>query len=277
VREFDRAEEAARFVAARTPLRPAVGVVLGSGLGAFADSLEDAVRIPYDAIPHFAPSTAVSHSGQLVVGRSRGVPIVVMAGRVHHYEGYTLQQVVRPVRALARFGLRTVVMTNAAGSVNARFQPGDLMVIRDHINFMGGDPLIGPQDERLGERFVDMSDAYDARLRERAAQACRDAGITVHDGVYIAFAGPSFETPAEIELCRRVGADAVGMSTVPEVIAARQMGLRVLGLSCITNMAAGVLDRPLDYREVLVVGEQLRLHLLEALGRIVAEAAEEAR
>jgi purine-nucleoside phosphorylase len=270
--EFDRAEEAARLIAAKTELRPVLGLVLGSGLGAFADSLEQAVRIPYAQIPHFPRSTAIGHSGQLVIGLSRGVPVAVMAGRVHCYEGYSLQQIVLPVRGLGRFGVKIVVMTNAAGGVNVQYQPGDLMLIEDHINFMGGNPLIGPNDERLGQRFFDMSAPYDAALREIAARACREAGLTVRQGVYIAFTGPSFETPAEIRLSRAVGADAVGMSTVPEVIAARHMGLRVLGLSCITNMAAGVLNQPLDHREVLDMGEHMKTRLIDALQRIVQQA-----
>jgi purine-nucleoside phosphorylase len=267
------ASGAAERIASRTALRPAVGVVLGSGLGAFADALDGSVRIPYSEIPHFPTSTAIGHKGELVVGQCRGVPVAVMAGRVHHYEGYPLQQVVFPVRVLGRFGVKALVLTNAAGAVNTSFRPGELMIIDDHINLMGSNPMIGPNEEALGERFFDMSEAYDRALREVGERACRAAGATVHHGVYIALTGPSYETPAEIRMLRALGADAVGMSTVPEVIAARHMGIRVLGISCLTNMAAGVLPQKLDHREVLEVGERVKGKLLEVLARCVVEAA----
>jgi purine-nucleoside phosphorylase len=265
--------EAVRLVQARSPLRPTLGLVLGSGLGAFAKSLDKAVTIPYGEIPHFPASTAVGHKGELVIGTSQGVPVAVMAGRVHLYEGYTPQQVVFPVRVLGRMGVKTIVMTNAAGSVNVNYKPGELMVIEDHINYLGTNPLMGPNDDELGLRFFDMSDAYDPALREIAEKACWKAGVTVRKGVYIAFGGPSYETPAEIKMARTMGADAVGMSTVPEVIAARHMGIRVLGISCITNMAAGVLKKKLDHREVLDVGEKSKAGLLDVLARILQEAA----
>lgn len=265
--------EAVREIESRTPLRPAIGLVLGSGLGAFADTLEKPVAIPYSEIPHFPTSTAIGHAGQLVVGTSHGVPVAVMAGRVHFYEGYSLEQVVFPVRVLGRYGVKTLILTNAAGSVNVNYKPGELMVISDHINYMGGNPAMGPNEEQLGQRFFDMSEAYDPRLREIAEKACWKAGVPVRHGVYIAFTGPSYETPAEIRMCRTLGADAVGMSTVPEVIAARHMGIRVLGISCITNMAAGVLKQKLDHREVLAVGEKVKAGLMDVLGRIIQEAA----
>ena len=255
---FPEAEEAAGFVRSLTPLRPVVGVVLGSGLGAFARSLEKATAIPYREIPHFPVSTAIGHSGELVVGHCQGVPVAVMSGRSHYYEGYTLQQVVFPVRVLGRMGVKILIVTNAAGSVNVAYKPGELMVISDHINLMGGNPMIGPNEEQLGLRFFDMSEPYDPQLREIAEKACWKAGVTVRKGVYIAFSGPSYETPAEIRMCRTLGADAVGMSTVPEVIAARHMGIRVLGISCITNMAAGVLPQPLNHEEVLEVARKAR-------------------
>jgi purine-nucleoside phosphorylase len=272
VRLLERLDEAAAFVRARTPLRPSIGVVLGSGLGAFADALEDAAAVPYGEIPHFPTATAAGHSGALVVGRSRGVPVAVQKGRVHLYEGYGLQDVVFPVRALARLGVQTLVVTNAAGAINPAFAPGDLMVIDDHINLLGN-PLLGPNEEALGPRFPDMSEAYDRGLRDVAEAACRAAGVRGHRGVYVSIPGPSYETPAEIRMFRTMGADAVGMSTVPEVIAARHMGVRVVGLSCLTNMAAGVTDRKLDHREVLETGERVKAALLEVLARIVAEAA----
>jgi purine-nucleoside phosphorylase len=265
--------EAVRVIQSHTPLRPAIGLVLGSGLGAFARSLEKATAIPYGEIPHFPVSTAVGHTGELVVGHCLGVPVAVMAGRAHYYEGYTMPQVVFPVRVLGRMGVKTIIFTNAAGSVNVNYKPGELMVLSDHINLMGANPMIGPNDDQLGQRFFDMTEPYDPHLREIAEKACWKAGVTVRKGVYIALTGPSYETPAEIRMCRTLGADAVGMSTVPEVIAARHMGLRVLGISCITNMAAGVSKKPLDHREVLEVGEKVKAGLIDVLGRIIQEAA----
>lgn len=269
-------DEAVAFVARSSRLRPRLGLVLGSGLGAFADTLEQAVHIPFKEIPHFPTSTAVGHKGELAIGLSRGTPVAVMAGRVHHYEGYTLQQVVFPVRVLGRFGVRALLLTNAAGSVNVNYHPGELMILEDHINLMGGNPMIGPNLDVLGERFFDMSEPYDPKLREIAERACRKAGVTCRLGVYLGLTGPSYETPAEIRMARTLGADAVGMSTVPETIAARHMKIRVLGLSCITNMAAGVSKRPLDHKEVLEVGERVRHGLLEVLAEIVAQAGKQA-
>jgi purine-nucleoside phosphorylase len=267
-----RLDEAAAFVRARAPLEPQVGVILGSGLGAFGDSLEGATALPYTEIPHFPASTVVGHGGALVLGRCRGVPVAVMKGRVHFYEGYSLEQVVFPARVLGRLGVGTLVVTNAAGAVNKRYAPGELMVIEDHINLLGN-PMLGPNEDALGERFIDMSEAYDRGLRDAAEAACGASGVRSHRGVYLALTGPSFETPAEIRAFRTLGADAVGMSTVPEVIAARHMGIRVVGLSCITNMAAGVLDQKLDHREVLETGERVKEKLLEVLGRLVQAAA----
>ena len=272
---LDELDAAVVHIGGRTALRPAVGLVLGSGLGAFARSLERSTTIPYGQIPHFPTATAVGHKGELVVGLCQGVPVAVMSGRVHHYEGYTLQQVVFPVRVLGRFGVKTLILTNAAGSVNVNYKPGELMVINDHINYMGDNPLIGANLDALGPRFFDMTEAYDPALRQIAEKACWAAGVPVRHGVYIAFGGPSYETPAEIRMARTMGADAVGMSTVPEVVAARHMGLRVLGLSCITNMAAGVLKGKLDHKEVLEVGERVKAGLMDVLGRIIVEAAKQ--
>jgi purine-nucleoside phosphorylase len=265
--------DAAEFVEALTRHRPRIGLVLGSGLGAFAETLKDATQIPFRDIPHFPVSTAIGHKGELVVGLSGDMPVAVMAGRVHYYEGYTPQQVVFPIRVLGRLGVKVAVLTNAAGSVNVAFAPGELMIIEDHINYMGMNPLMGPNEETLGLRFFDMSEAYDPELRRIAEKACAEVGVTVRKGVYIAFTGPSYETPAEIRMARTLGADAVGMSTVPEVIAARHLDIRVLGLSCITNMAAGVLKQTLDHREVLDVAEKVKAGLLEVLARIVKDAA----
>jgi purine-nucleoside phosphorylase len=270
-----RLDEAADAIRSRTPLRPAVGVVLGSGLGAFADSLEAASAIPFREIPHFPTSTVEGHSGALVVGTSRGTPLAALKGRVHFYEGYRLADVAFPVRVLARLGVKTLVLTNAAGAINTSFAPGDLMILTDHINLLGN-PLVGPNEDALGPRFFDMSQAYDRRLQDAAEAACRAAGVRCHRGVYIALTGPSFETPAEIRMLRTMGADAVGMSTVPEVIAARHLGMRVLGLSCLTNMAAGVTDRKLDHQEVLETGERVKTALLEVLAHVVREAARHA-
>ena len=240
-------------------------------------SLEKATAIPYGEIPHFPRSTAVGHSGELVVGHAQGVPVAVMAGRAHSTRATRLQEVVFPVRVLGRMGVKTLILTNAAGSVNVNYKPGELMVIGDHINLMGGNPHDRARTRTSsGQRFFDMSEAYDPRLREIAEKACWKAGVTVRKGVYLALSGPSYETPAEIRMLRTLGADAVGMSTVPEVIAARHMGMRVLGISCITNMAAGVTKKPLDHREVLEVGEKVKAGLIDVLGRIIQEAAKAA-
>ena len=251
-------DEAVVAIGSKTKLRPAVALVLGSGLGAFADSLQGATRIPYREIPHFPVSTAIGHKGELVIGSCNGTPVAVMSGRVHRYEGYTPEQVVFPIRVLGRFGARIAIMTNAAGSVNVNYHPGELMLIEDHINLTGENPLVGENPAALGERFFDMSDAYDPQLREVALKACRKFGVTVRSGVYLGLLGPSYETPAEIKMARVLGADAVGMSTVPEALAARHMGIEVLGLSCITNMAAGVLPQPLNHEEVLETARRVR-------------------
>jgi purine-nucleoside phosphorylase len=254
-------------------LTPAVGLVLGSGLGGFAQSLDKPVIIPYADIPHFPTATAIGHKGELGLGTSGGVPVAVMSGRVHLYEGYRPDQVAFPVRVLGRLGVKVLILTNAAGSVNVNYKPGELMVVSDHINLMGVNPLIGPNEDQLGPRFFDMSEAYDPALRDIAEKACWKAGVTVRHGVYVAVAGPSYETPAEIRAFRTLGADAVGMSTVPEVIAARHMGLRVLAISCITNQAAGVTRKKLDHVEVLEVGRKVQASLNDVLGRIIQEAA----
>jgi purine-nucleoside phosphorylase len=268
--------DAVRFVQSKSPLRPQIGLVLGSGLGAFARSLEKVTEIPYGEIPRFPVSTIVGHKGELAIGESKGVPVAVMVGRVHYYEGYSLEQVVFPVRVLGRMGVKVLVLTNAAGSVNVNYKPGELMIIEDHINYMGSNPLVGTNEEQLGPRFFDMTEPYDAKLREIAERACRKVAVPCRKGVYIAFTGPSYETPAEIRMARALGADAVGMSTVPEVIAARHMGMRVLGISCITNMAAGVIKKKLDHKEVLEIGERVKAELMEVLGLIIEEAARQA-
>jgi purine-nucleoside phosphorylase len=264
---------AAAFVKSRSNLAPAIGLVLGSGLGAFAKSLDGAVPIPFGEIPHFPTSTAIGHRGELVLGRSEGVPLAVMAGRVHLYEGYSAAQVAFPVRVLARLGVKTLILTNAAGGVNVNYKPGELVVLEDHINLTGHNPLMGPNPDELGPRFPDMTDVYDLPLREIAEKACWKAGVPVRKGVYLGLTGPSYETPAEIRMARTLGADVVGMSTVLEAIAARHMGVRCLGISCVTNMAAGVLKKKIHHQEVLDVGEQVKQGLLEVLGQIVQAAA----
>ncbi len=246
-----------------------IGVVLGSGLGAFADALEDRLETPYAQIPGWPASTAIGHAGKLVTGRIENTPVVVLAGRAHLYEGYTAAQVVFGIRELARRGVRSVVLTNAAGAINLSYRPGDLVLIADHINLLGANPLCGPNDDSLGPRFPDMSEAYAADLRALAKAAAREQGIELQEGVYAAMPGPSYETPAEIRFLRIIGADLVGMSTVPETIAANHLGMKVLAISCVTNMAAGILPRKLDHREVLETGERVRGALAALLKSIV--------
>ena len=268
---YEKATEAAEFIAARTPLRPRVAIVLGSGLGAFAEKLEQATAIPFGEIPHFPRSTVEGHSGRLVVGMISGVPVAVMQGRVHAYEGYSPQEVTFPVRVLGRMGVQRLVLTNAAGGINEGFRQGQLVLIADHINFSGRNPLVGPNDERLGLRFFDMSEAYSARLRELARKAAQDMDLDLEEGVYLCVAGPSFETPAEIRAFERMGADLVGMSTVQETIVARHMGLEVLGISCVTNMAAGIQATPLSHEEVMETGRAVEARLAVLLSRVVPE------
>jgi len=253
-----RLEETRRFLEARAACKPHIGLVLGSGLGAFAEELCNPIEIPYSEIPHWPVSTAVGHAGKLVFGRLDALEVVVMSGRVHLYEGYTQAQVTFPVRVLARLGVRTLVLTNAAGGINRSFERGGLVLISDHINLQGSNPLVGPEDDSLGPRFPDMSEAYSLRLRQIAREVAAELGIPLSEGVYAAMLGPSYETPAEIRCLRAIGADLVGMSTVPEVIVANQMGLRVLAISCVTNMAAGLLPKKLSHEEVLETGEMVR-------------------
>jgi purine-nucleoside phosphorylase len=256
--EFTKAESAARFVLSQTPLQPRIGLVLGSGLGGFADALTDAVRIPYSQIPSFPRSTAIGHAGQLVVGKAGDVPVAAMQGRAHLYEGYSPQQVAFPMRVFGRMGIRALILTNAAGGINLEYKQGALVVVSDHINLQGQNPLVGPNDDRFGLRYPDMTQAYCKAYREMALEEARTLGLTVYQGVYAAMLGPSFETPAEIRFLRTIGADLVGMSTISEVIAARQMGIKVLAISCVTNMAAGILDQPITHEEVLETGERVK-------------------
>jgi purine-nucleoside phosphorylase len=267
--EFARAERAAKFILAKTRLRPKVALVLGSGLGAFADDLTDATRIPYEKIPGFPRSTAVGHAGRLVIGKAGNVPVAAMQGRVHAYEGYSAKEVVFPMRVFGRMGVRAAILTNAAGGINLSFKQGALVIIRDHINLQGSNPLIGPNDDRFGPRFPDMTQAYWKAYREFALSEAKRLGVEVHEGIYAALSGPSYETPVEIRYLRTIGADLVGMSTVPEVIVARHMGIRVLGISCVTNMAAGILPQPIDHSEVMETGERVKGHFIALLRAVI--------
>ncbi len=266
---YEQAEQAAVAIRERCSLSPAVALVLGSGLGGFAAHLTDAVSIPYGEIPYFPRSTVEGHSGRMVLGNFARVPLAVMQGRVHGYEGYTPQQVIFPTRVLSRLGVRTLLVTNAAGAIRADLAIGELVLLSDHINFTGGNPLAGPNDERLGPRFFDMSDAYSRRLRALTHQAAAKVDLTLSEGVYLAVSGPSFETPAEIRAFRTLGADLVGMSTVHEVISARHLGMEVLGLSSVTNMAAGMLAQPISHLDVMEVGAQVQQRLASLLRELV--------
>jgi purine-nucleoside phosphorylase len=265
---YDQVKEAADAIRARIREVPQIAIVLGSGLGAFADSLDDRETMPYGELPHWPASRVVGHAGKLVVGKAGGKTIAALAGRSHLYEGHDAGRVAFAVRALGVLGVTSLILTNAAGGVNTGFAQGALMVIDDHINLTGHNPLVGENDERFGVRFPDMTEVYSARLRGVADRAGEAIGVTLPHGVYAALMGPSYETPAEIRYLREVGADAVGMSTVPEAIAARQMKIDVLGISCITNMAAGVLPRPLDHAEVMETAARVRgqfIALLEGI------------
>jgi purine-nucleoside phosphorylase len=273
--DFARADRAAKFILSKTKLRPRIAVVLGSGLGAFADDLAAAVRIPYEQIPGFPRSTAEGHAGRLVIGKAGDVVVAAMQGRVHFYEGYSLKEVVFPMRVLRRLGIRAAILTNAAGGINTDFKQGALVVIRDHTNLQGSNPLIGPNDERFGARFPDMSQAYAKSYRSIASEEARRLGIEVFEGVYAALTGPSYETPSEIRYLRTIGADLVGMSTAPEVIVARHMGIRVLGISCVTNMAAGILDQPINHAEVMETGERVKGQFVALLRAVLPRIAED--
>jgi purine-nucleoside phosphorylase len=266
---YERAEHAARTIRARFGEEVRIALVLGSGLGAFADDLEDAVAISYEEIPGFARPTVEGHTGRLVVGKIEGVPTAVMQGRFHYYEGYAFEEVTFPVRTLGLLGIKSLVLTNAAGGINVAFDQGALMVISDHLNLMGVNPLRGLHDERFGARFPDMSEVYSRDYQELAVEEAHAMGLELRRGIYCALSGPSYETPAEIRMLRILGADAVGMSTVPEAITARQMGIKVLGISCITNMAAGVIGEPINHQEVIETGERVRDTFKELLRRVI--------
>ncbi|MBI3400447.1 MAG: purine-nucleoside phosphorylase [Acidobacteria bacterium] len=268
---YDQVNEAAAAVRARVREVPRIAVVLGSGLGEFANALGEAVSIPYAQILHWPASRVIGHEGRLVIGTVRGRGIAALSGRCHVYEGHDLRTVTFATRVLGALGVRTLILTNAAGGVNTGFSRGALMVIDDHLNLMGGNPLVGPNDDRFGPRFPDMTEVYSSRLRGIADRAAREVGLTLPHGVYVALLGPSYETPAEIRYLRTIGADAVGMSTVPEAIVARHMGMDVLGLSCITNMAAGVLPQPLDHAEVMETARRVRVQFIALLEGIIGQ------
>ena len=254
---INKIEAAASYILSKVSIRPEVGMVLGSGLGDFADTLEDPVRIPFTEIPNFPAATAPGHVGALVFGKKMGKDVVVLQGRIHYYEGLPQAEITLPTRVLAAIGVKTLILTNAAGGVNTGFQPGDLMMISDHINYSGANPLIGKNLDNFGPRFPDVSDLYTASLRAAVRDAANAAGIKLQEGVYMMFSGPNYETPAEVRMARILGADAVGMSTVPEALVAGHSGLQVVGISCITNMAAGVLPQKLDHSEVVEIANRV--------------------
>lgn len=267
-------KQSAQYMKEKVKELPEIGLILGSGLGVLADEIENPVKIPYEEIPNFPVSTVEGHAGQLVFGTLKGANVVAMQGRFHFYEGYDMKKVTFPVRVLKEMGVKTIIVTNAAGGVNESFEPGDLMIISDHINNMGTSPLIGPNDSDLGVRFPDMSQAYSRELRTLAKNAASELGIKVQEGVYVGNTGPAYETPAEVRLARVLGGDAVGMSTVPEVIVANHAGMKVLGISCISNMAAGILDQPLSHDEVMETTEKVKANFLNLVKKIVADIHE---
>jgi purine-nucleoside phosphorylase len=268
---YDQVKEAADAIQARVPEIPAIGIVLGSGLGDFAGSLTGAVTMPYGELPHWPASRVIGHEGRLVVGKSAGRTIAALAGRVHLYEGHDVRTVTFAIRALGLLGIKTLILTNAAGGVNTGFSQGALMIIDDHINLMGANPLVGDNDERFGQRFPDMTDLYSSRLREMADRAGKGINLQLPHGIYVGLLGPSYETPAEIRYLRTIGADAVGMSTVPEAIVARHMNVEVLGISCITNLAAGVVPAPLDHAEVMETARRIRGQFIALLEGVIGQ------
>ena len=268
---YSRAQAAANLIRSRIKVEPEIALVLGSGLGGFADEFKNAVRIPYQEIPGFVTSTAQGHAGRLVIGDVENVPVVAMQGRVHYYEGYTLEEVTFPIRVFKLLGIQNLLLTNAAGGIDVRLTQGALMVISDHLNLMGVNPLRGPNDDGFGPRFPDMSEVYSRALQELVVDVAKDLGVAVRRGVYAALSGPSYETPAEIHMFRQFEADAVGMSTVPEAIVARHMGMNILGISCITNMAAGISEQPINHEEVMETGEQVRETFTQLLSRVISK------
>jgi purine-nucleoside phosphorylase len=270
---YERAQEAARLIRTRTSADVPVAIVLGSGLGAFAEDLTDATEIPYDEIPGFARATVEGHAGRLVIGKAGEITVAAMQGRFHFYEGYSLEEVTFPIRVLKLLDVRTLVLTNAAGTLNIEYTPGSLMVISDHLNLLGDHPLRGANDERFGPRFPDLTSVYAQRLQDIVIDEANALGLEVRRGIYAALSGPSYETPAEIHMIRTLGADVVGMSTVPEAIVARHMDMQVAGISCITNLAAGVSDQPIDHSQVMAIGERVRGSFTALLKRVIPRIA----
>jgi purine-nucleoside phosphorylase len=266
---YERVEHAARTIRARYSEEVRVGLVLGSGLGAFADDLQDSVALSYEEVPGFARSTVEGHAGQLVLGKIENIPVAAMQGRFHYYEGYAFEEVVFPIRTFGLLGVKSLVLTNAAGGINVELNQGALMVINDHLNLMHASPLRGAHDERFGARFPDMTEVYARDYQEIAVEEAHNMNLELRRGIYAALSGPSYETPAEIRMLRTLGADAVGMSTVPEAIVARQMGIKVLGISCITNMAAGVIGEPINHDEVIETGARVHETFKELLRRVI--------
>jgi purine-nucleoside phosphorylase len=264
-------QEAVAYIEPKLTEKPTIGLVLGSGLGVLADEIENPVIIPYHEIPGFTVSTVVGHKGQLVIGKLQGKQVVAMQGRFHFYEGHGLDAVVFPIRVMKLLGVETIIVTNAAGGINEGYNAGDLMLIRDHINMTFRNPLIGANEEEMGARFPDMSEAYSKELRELAKGVAKEQGVQLQEGVYVGLLGPSYETPAEIRMLRILGGDAVGMSTVPEVIVARHMNVKVLGISCISNMAAGILEQPLSHDEVMETTEKVKAQFLSLVNGIIAK------
>ncbi|PZX05600.1 purine-nucleoside phosphorylase [Psychrobacillus insolitus] len=263
--------EARDFIMSKTDHRPVIGMILGSGLGTLADEIENPVKIPYSEIPHFAKSGAIGHANELVIGELNGKIVAAMKGRFHYYEGFTLDEVTFPVRVMKALGIVNVIITNACGAVNTNFNPGDLMLITDHINLVGINPLIGPNNDELGTRFPDLSQVYDKELRTIASKVANELNIPLQHGVYAWWSGPTYETPAEIRMMRTLGADAAGMSTVPEAIVATHGNMKVLGISCLTNMACGILDQPLNHDEVIEVAGKVRVKFVALIKGILEE------
>ncbi|MED3961085.1 purine-nucleoside phosphorylase [Niallia taxi] len=261
--------EARDFIMTKTAYRPTIGLILGSGLGNLADEIENPFIIPYSEIPHFAKSEAVGHANELVIGSLNGKTVLAMKGRFHYYEGFTLDEVTFPVRVMKALGVEELIITNACGAINTSFNPGDLMLITDHLNLVGTNPLIGPNNPELGTRFPDVSEVYNRNLRTIATEVANDQNTTLQNGVYAWWSGPAYETPAEIRMIRTLGADAVGMSTVPEAIVAVHGQMKVLGISCLTNMACGILDQPLSHDEVIETAAMVREKFIQLVKGII--------
>lgn len=264
-------QQTVQFIQEKIQIQPEIGLILGSGLGSLADEIQDAVSIPYSEIPHFAKSDAIGHANELVIGQLNGKSVLAMKGRFHYYEGFTLDEVTFPVRVMKALGIENMIVTNACGAVNTEFKAGELMIISDHLNLVGTNPLIGANNDELGTRFPDLSNVYNRELRALTKRIADKQQLKINEGVYAWWSGPTYETPAEIRMIRTLGADAVGMSTVPEAIVATHAGMKVLGISCLTNMAAGVLDQPLNHDEVIEVASKVRSSFITLIKEIVEE------